>query len=106
VRQCERSGVVAINGASITLIGTKTTVHHNCTRGVSADYGLGVYNSSSTIQLVAPLTKEQVAIDNGGGGNWGAYRGGDLNQIKMIDAPGIASAAATAAPVGETKSNH
>ena len=27
--------------------------------------------ASSTIQLVSPLTKEQVSIDNGGGGNWG-----------------------------------
>ena len=31
VRQCEECGVVAEDGASITLIGGKTTVHHNCT---------------------------------------------------------------------------
>jgi hypothetical protein len=30
------------------------------------------------------LTKEQVSIDNGGGGNWGALYGGDINQIKTI----------------------
>jgi hypothetical protein len=72
VRQCGFSGVLASNGASITLIGAKTTVHHNCTHGYSAQYGLKVSgSSSSTIQLVAPLTKEQVATDNGGGGNWG-----------------------------------
>jgi hypothetical protein len=85
VRQCGGSGVVAYNGASITLIGTKTTVHHNCTKGDSDQYGLKVYGtSSSTIQLVSPLTKEQVAIDNGGGGNWGAEVGGEINQIKTI----------------------
>jgi hypothetical protein len=85
VRQCGLSGVVANNGASITLIGAKTTVHHNCTNGDSDEYGLKVNGSSSTIQLVSPLTKEQVAIDNGGGGNWGTeYGGADTNQIKTM----------------------
>jgi hypothetical protein len=60
------------------------------------------YSSSSTIQLVSPLTKELVAIDNGGGGNWGARIGGaDINQIKTIDV-----ASASVAPAGETKTNH
>jgi hypothetical protein len=85
VRQCGYSGVIANDGASITLIGAKTTVHHNCTKEDSDDYGLGVFNStSSTIQLISPLTKEQVAIDNGGGRNWGADSRGDINQIKTI----------------------
>jgi len=84
VRQCGGSGVVAHSGASITLIGPKTTVHHNCTKGDSGDYGLLVYNSSSTIQLVSPLTKDHVSLDNGGGGNWGAGASGDINQIKTI----------------------
>jgi hypothetical protein len=71
----------------VTLTGAKTTVHQNCTRGESIEYGLQVFgSSSSTIQLISPLTKEHVAIDNGGGGNWGAnYRGdADINQIKTI----------------------
>ena len=84
VRQCGHSGVAASDGASIALIGAKTTVHHNCTKGDSDDYGLTVCESSSTIQLVFPLTKEQVSLDNGGGGNWGAFNGGDINQIKTI----------------------
>jgi hypothetical protein len=88
VRQCGWSGVVASGGASITLIGAKTTVHHNCTTGVSRFYGLQVYgSSSSTIQLVSPLAKEQVSLDNGGGGNWGAECGGDIHQIKTIGYP-------------------
>jgi hypothetical protein len=67
------------------LIGAKTTVHHNCTKGDSDEYGLQVFGfSSSTIQLVSPLMKEHVSLDNGGGGNWGAQRGGDINQIKTI----------------------
>jgi hypothetical protein len=96
VRQCGGSGIMsAFDGASITLIGTKTTVHHNCTRGRSDNYGLKVYNSSfSTIRLVSPLTTEQVAIDNDGGGNWGAEGGSRLNQIKTIDVAVTVAAAA------------
>jgi hypothetical protein len=87
VRQCRYSGVVAFDGASVTLIGAKTTVHHTCTGGRSDTYGLQVYgSSSSTIQLVSPLTKEHVAIDNGGGGNWGKHGRGALSQIKTIAA--------------------
>jgi hypothetical protein len=71
------------SGASITLIGAKTTVHHNCTREYSGNYGLNV-SLFSIIQLVSPLTKEQVSLDNGGGGNWGANGGADINQIKTI----------------------
>ena len=83
VRQCGWSGVYASNGASITLIGAKTTVHHNCAYG--RNYGLRVQgSSSSTIGLVHPLTNEQVSLDNGGGGNWGASSGGDIHQIKTI----------------------
>ena len=50
-----------------------------------------VYGASSTIQLVSPLTKEQVSLDNGGGGNWGANNGADLNQIKTIPPLNVAS---------------
>ena len=81
VRQCGLSGVVAWIGASITLIGPKTTVHDNCAMEDSVDYGLAVWGSSSTIQLVSPLTKETVSINNGGGGDWGAKGRGDIHQI-------------------------
>ena len=98
VRQCGACGVAADNGASITLIGATTTVHHNCTSGNSCACGLNVsFSASSTVQLVSPLTKETVAVDNGGGGNWGVVDGGDINQIKTI--------AATTTAVSETKSN-
>jgi hypothetical protein len=137
VCQCGEDGVNASDGASVTLIGAKTAVHHNCTRlwmwevsklarieertadeqkrmeeickqilgkqyNVRSFYGLTIMcmertqvegcqygldvtgSSSSTIQLVFPLTKEQVAIDNGGAGNWGARCGGDISQIKTV----------------------
>jgi hypothetical protein len=90
IRQCGGAGLVAHCGASITLIGAKTMVHHNATRGQCDAYGLMLLGASSTIQLISPLTKEQVFIDNGGGGNWGVDSGsttgdrGDINQIKTI----------------------
>ena len=104
---CGGCGVVAEWVGSITLIGAKMTVHHNCTYGRSWCYGLYVWGSSSTIQLVSPLTKEQVAIDNGGGGNWGTDEawGGDISQIKTIDAPVLSTSSSVAAPASETKAN-
>ena len=89
VRQCGLSGVEAADGASVTLIGAKTTVHHTCTKGYSSVYGLRVSGPSATIHLIAPLTKETVSTDNGGGGNWGARNwwaeeDTDINQIKTI----------------------
>jgi hypothetical protein len=58
---------------------------------------LKVSFSSSTIQLISPLTKEQVSFDNGGGGNWGAEDNADIDHIKTI--------AAVVAQANETKSN-
>ena len=87
VRKCGRSGVVANHGASITLIGDKTTVSKNSTKKENDEYGLAVTgSSSSTIQLVDPLTKEKVSFDNEGGGNWGAADDGNIEQIKTITA--------------------
>jgi hypothetical protein len=86
--------VYACTGASITLIGAKTTVHHNCTRENSdVYYGLQVCGSSSTIQLIPPLTKEELSFDNGGGHNWGAEGGADIYQIKTMTEAEVAAAA-------------
>ena len=100
VRQCGASGVKAQNGASITLMGKKTSVHHNCTKGGNNEYGLKVYGASSTIQLVFPLTKVIVSFNNNERRkdrkwDWGAEQGGNINQIKTIGAP----------QSGETKNN-
>ena len=51
VRHCGKCGVVAAGAASITLIGSKTSVHHNNSRG------LAVIGSSSEILVVLPLNK-------------------------------------------------
>jgi hypothetical protein len=94
VRHCGWSGVWVSYGASITLIGAKTTVHNNCTKGDSDEYGLKVWGSSATIQLVSPLSKETCSFDNGGGGNWGAKKGADINQIKTISKADMEAAVA------------
>ena len=103
--------MIAHYGASITLIGAKTAVHHNCTKGRSWNYGLQVRGfSSSTIQLVSPLTKEIVSTNNGGGGNWGAKCGADIDEIKQIEPNDAAAASVSASTAetmtGETKSIH
>ena len=71
VRACGMSGVSATMGASIALIGGRTKIIQNCTTGSSKHFGLQVSGSlSSTVHLVFPLRKENVATQNGGGGNW------------------------------------
>ena len=56
----------------ITMNGSGTSIHNNVTGGRSNYYGLHTWNSSSSIHLVSPLTKESVSINNGGGGNYGS----------------------------------
>jgi len=82
VRRCTQSGVLAYGGGSITMVG-KTKVTDNCTEGRD-EFGLKVYSSSSTIQLVYPLTKELVSTNNRANrANWGA-KYCDVKRIKNI----------------------
>ena len=108
VRHCGKTGVIASMDGSITLAGAKTTVHHNCIHGFSGSYGLGVWgSSSSTVQLISPLTKEKVSTNNGGGGNWGAGSGGDIHQIKQIPSfTALAPASAPSPPIAPTNEPH
>ena len=71
---CGGSGVYALSNATITLSGQGTTIQGNGTKGRSDHYGLNAWvDSSSTIHLVHPLTKEEISTNNGGGRNWGGY---------------------------------
>ena len=65
--------------------GRETSIYENCSGGVSYDYGLAVWGSSSKIQIVSPLTKESISKRNKGGGNWGATHGATMNQIEIIE---------------------
>ena len=62
---------VYVQGGLITMNGSGTSIHNNVTGGDSDYYGLRTWDSSSSIHLVSPLTKESVSINNGGGGNYG-----------------------------------
>ena len=58
-------------GGLMTIDGSGTTIHHNCTNSVMGDdYGLKTYSSSS-IHLASSLTIETISKNNGGGGNHG-----------------------------------
>ena len=70
VSHSKESGV-GVNGGLITMNGSGTSIHNNVTGGYSGRYGLHTDDSSSSIHLVSPLTKESVSINNGGGGNCG-----------------------------------
>ena len=98
---CRLSGVRTYNNATITLSGMGTSIQGNGTKGRSDYFGLdacgGVvriikkrfawrpglgHGATSSIQLVAPLTKEQISINNCGGRNWGG--GGTIEQIHQV----------------------
>jgi hypothetical protein len=68
---CGYGGVFADFNATITLSGHGTSIQGNGKKGDSNDYGLNAFDSSSSIHLVPPLTKEQISTDNCGGRNWG-----------------------------------
>ena len=76
---CGFSGVLAYNKATITLSGQGTSIQGNGSKGRSDDYGLETYSSSDKILVVAPLTKQQISTNNGGGGDWGGY--GIIEQV-------------------------
>jgi hypothetical protein len=75
---CGYSGVCVGSNATITLSGEGTSIQENGKEN-SDDYGLKTYYSTSKIILVAPLTKEQISSNNGGGGNWGGD--GTIEQV-------------------------
>jgi len=76
---CGQSGVSAGIGVTVTLSGEDTQIQGNVTKGFSIDCGLYTYSPTSKIQLVAPLTKEEISTNNGGGGNWGGH--GIIEQV-------------------------
>ena len=88
VSHSKENGVLVLGGL-ITMNGSGTSIHNNVTgRGsyYSNMYGLKAISFSS-IHLVAPLTKESVSINNGGGGNYGGP-----GTIKSIRPPTLKTA--------------
>lgn len=78
---CGRSGVYA-QSATVKLSGENTRIEGNVTSGYSNHYGLQTNHGaggSSKIQIVTPLTKDTISINNGGGGNCGGP--GTIDQV-------------------------
>jgi hypothetical protein len=97
VSNCGYNGILADYGAVIILIsgslhadsGPKMRVYNNCqTVGIyPPTYGLNAQmvgsedDEDSAIFLFSPLTKEEVSLDNGGGGNFGGIFGSDDTEL-------------------------
>jgi len=61
-------GLAVCNGGLMTVDGNATTIHHNGSNG-GGYHGLYA-DSSSSIHLVSPLTKEMISTNNHGGQNY------------------------------------
>jgi hypothetical protein len=70
ITQCGLSGIFCQGNALIEVEGDQTKVDGNCTIDWW-HYGLNTYDTSSTIHLLFPLTKESVSTNNLGGRNYG-----------------------------------
>jgi len=71
ITQCGWSGIFCSDeNALIELEGDQTKVDGNVTSGYSYEYGLHTNDTSSTIHLLFPLTKESVSTNNGGQRNY------------------------------------
>jgi hypothetical protein len=78
ITQCAYSGIGCYSNALIELEGDQTKVDGNVTSGFG--YGLRTRDTSSTIHLLFPLTKESVSTNNHGGRN-----SGGSGTIKTVD---------------------
>ena len=70
VSHSKESGLGVYNGGLMTIDGNATTIHHNCIDGNCWNFGLYV-DSSSSVHLFSPLTKEMISTNNHGGKNHG-----------------------------------
>ena len=80
ITQCGYDGIFCDENALIELEGDQTKVDGNVTSGNSSCYLLYTYDTSSTIHLLIPLTKESVSTNNHGGGNYGGH-----GEIAIVD---------------------
>ena len=90
ITQCGRSGIISHYSALIEMEGNQTKVHGNGNgNGTRAHnfHGLYAVDSSSSIHLLSPLTKESVfTIKNGNSGsNCGGFNYGGDGIIQTVD---------------------
>jgi hypothetical protein len=86
ITQCGRNGISSGSNALIELEGDQTKVDGNGTSGRSYDYGLKTLYTSSRIHLLFPHTQESVSTNNGGGRNYGSFRGeGTIQTVNAFE---------------------
>ena len=83
ITQCRFSGIHCGSNALIELEGDQTKVDGNGTRGISGDYGLQTYKTSSRIHLLFPLTQESVSTNNHGGRNYNSS--GTIKTVNALE---------------------
>jgi hypothetical protein len=84
VTQCGWSGILCFGNALIELEGDQTKVDGNVTCG-NGWYGLYASDTSATIHLLFPLTKESVSTNNLGGGNYSSGDDGTIQTVESFD---------------------
>ena len=82
ITQCGLSGIYCEN-ALIELEGDQTKVDGNGTGGNINTFGLTTFNTSSTIHLLFPLTKESVSTSNHNGQNYGGS--GTIETVESLE---------------------
>ena len=81
ITQCVYCGIISGENALIELEGDQTKVDGNGTSGNT--YGMTAFDTSSTIHLLFPLTKESVSTNNQDGRNYGG--GGTIMVVEAFD---------------------
>ena len=79
VNNNKESGVFVNGGGCMTIGGSATTIHDNCTGGDSRHYGLIAHGSSSIHLQSLPHYASKNIQDNGGGGDQNNFNGGVKN---------------------------
>ena len=88
ITQCEGSGIYCSYDTLIELEGSQTKVDGNNTSRSTDCYGgphgLTSQNTSCSIHLLFPLTKESVSTNHHNGQNYASYRGGDIETVESF----------------------
>ena len=71
VTNCIESGIVSYSNSLVEIEGEETKIESNVKSQNVKEYGLSSLDSTSSINILAPLTKELISTKNQGGGNCG-----------------------------------